>query len=65
MLWIMRSPGKGMRVKPPATRQGLPGNVDMITRSALLPAISLRRDSQGGASSRLAREGIEVGNSER
>jgi len=42
--------------KLPAHRAGLPGNVDMITGSALLPAIPSRRDRQGGASSRLARE---------
>ena len=34
---------------------GLPGNVDVITGSAFLPASRLRQD---GASSRLAREGV-------
>ena len=43
----------------PAGRQraGLPGIVDMIIGSAFFLAIPLRRDRQGGASSRLAREG--------
>jgi hypothetical protein len=41
-------------LKFPAHRAGLPGNVDMITRSAFLPAPAYQQE--GGASSRLARE---------
>jgi hypothetical protein len=41
-------------MKLPAHRAGLLGNVDMITRSAFLPAPAYRQE--GGASSRLARE---------
>jgi hypothetical protein len=44
------------RVKLPAHRVGLAGNVDMITESASLPAPAYRQE--GGASSRLAREKI-------
>jgi hypothetical protein len=47
---------KGGKVKIPAYKAGLPGNVDMITGSAFLSAIPLRRDRQGGAFSRLARD---------
>jgi len=43
-------------VKLPAHRAGLPGNVVIITGSAFLPAY-LPTGRQGGASSRLAREG--------
>jgi len=41
-------------MKLPAQRAGLPGNVDMITGSAFLPAPAYRQE--GGVSSRLARE---------
>jgi hypothetical protein len=41
-------------VKLTAHRAGLPGNVDLITGSAFLPAPAYRRE--GGAFSRLARE---------
>ena len=41
-------------VKTGQARLGLPGNVDMIARSAFLPAPAYRQE--GGASSRLARE---------
>jgi hypothetical protein len=41
-------------VKTGQARQGLPGNVDIITGSAFLPAPAYRQE--GGASSRLARE---------
>ena len=41
-------------MKLPAHRAGLPGNVDMIIRSAFLPAPAYRQE--GGASSRLARD---------
>jgi hypothetical protein len=43
-------------VKLSAHRTGLPGNVDMITGSAFLPACLPTVGRQGGASSRLARE---------
>ena len=43
-------------VKLHAHRAGLPGNVDMITGSAFLPAYLPTAGRQGGASSRLARE---------
>jgi hypothetical protein len=41
-------------VKTGQARLGLPGNVDMITGSAFLPAPAYRQE--GGASSRLARK---------
>jgi hypothetical protein len=41
-------------VKLTAHRAGLPGNVDLITGSAFLPAPAYRQE--GGASSRLARD---------
>jgi hypothetical protein len=41
-------------VKTGQARQGLPGNVDMITGSAFLPAPAYGQE--GGASSRLARD---------
>jgi hypothetical protein len=41
-------------VKLPAHRAALPGNVDMITGSAFLPAPAYRQE--GGASSRPARD---------
>jgi len=41
-------------MKLPTYRAALPGNVDMIIGSALLPAPAYRQE--GGASSRLARE---------
>ena len=46
-------------MKLPAHRAGLPGNVDMITRSAFFPAPAYRQE--GGVSSRLAREVFQKG----
>ena len=43
-------------MKLPTHRAGLPGNVDMITGSAFLPAYLPTAGRQGGASSQLARE---------
>jgi len=43
-------------VKTGQARPGLPGDVDMITGSAFLPAPAYRQE--GGASSRLARDAV-------
>jgi hypothetical protein len=49
-------PAQYPQVKLLAHRAGLPGNVDIITGSAFLPAYLPTAGRQGGASSRLARE---------
>ena len=47
-------------VKLPAYGAGLPGNVDMITGSAFLPAYLPTAGRQGGVSSRFVRERLNL-----